>query len=251
MPFVLAQIRLGVKVLKPWYGFVIRDVATLTDVFAELSARKLDSEPPLAEELRSSPATCSAGRSKSDLVKVSPTSPVGEVVSCLGQYLDFCCSQEEEDTSAATGNEAKSCAFAMLMNSASSSCHLPKQWDGANKKAEMKNAVLKFLLENKLGWDQSSVESCGINFVGTLVDCLWYVDGNQETLAARSCPVPPMFQQFAGFNCPELRKKRKRDQSNLKASELGLLLISQHKDTKMLHDIKYKPFTILFELSVF
>ena len=34
MPFVLAQIRLGVKVLKPWYGFVIRDVATLTDVFA-------------------------------------------------------------------------------------------------------------------------------------------------------------------------------------------------------------------------
>ena len=65
MPFVLAQIRLGVKVLKPWYGFVIRDVATLTDVFAELSAGKLDSEPPLAEELRSSPATCSAGRSKS------------------------------------------------------------------------------------------------------------------------------------------------------------------------------------------
>ena len=61
MPFVLAQIRLGVKVLKPWYGFVIRDVATLTDVFAELSAGKLDNEPPLAEELRSSPATCSAG----------------------------------------------------------------------------------------------------------------------------------------------------------------------------------------------
>ena len=50
MPFVLAQIRLGVKVLTPWYGFVIRDVATLTDVFAELSAEKLDSEPPLAEE---------------------------------------------------------------------------------------------------------------------------------------------------------------------------------------------------------
>ena len=51
MPFVLAQIRLGVKVLKPWYGFVIRDVATLTDVFAELSAGKLDSETPLNAEL--------------------------------------------------------------------------------------------------------------------------------------------------------------------------------------------------------
>lgn len=49
---------------------------------------------------------------------------------------------------------------------------------------------------------------------------LWYVDGNFATLHERGCSVPSSLQQFQGYNQPELRKKRKRDESNLKSTEL-------------------------------
>ena len=55
----------------------------------------------------------------------------------------------------------------------------------------------------------------------TLAEVLWYVDGNFQTLHDRGCGIPEMFSPFQGYNKPELRKKRRRDEGNLKASELA------------------------------
>ena len=45
-------------------------------------------------------------------------------------------------------------------------------------------------------------------------------------MASRSLPVPALFRQFSGYNQPELRKKRKRDSTNLKEGELEALATS-------------------------
>ena len=57
----------------------------------------------------------------------------------------------------------------------------------------MNNSIIDFLEKNDLGWDRVSVELSGTNFVATLADCLWYLDGSHHTLAGRSCDVLEMF----------------------------------------------------------
>ena len=59
--------------------------------------------------------------------------------------------------------------------------------------------------------------SVGSTFVNSVCGCLWYIDGNFQSL---SSGVPECFHCFQGYNKPELCKKRKRDESNLKSTEL-------------------------------
>jgi hypothetical protein len=49
---------------------------------------------------------------------------------------------------------------------------------------------------------------------------LWYIDGHHASLASRSCPVPPFFSRFVGYNKPELSKHRKRSISNLSRDKI-------------------------------
>ena len=49
---------------------------------------------------------------------------------------------------------------------------------------------------------------------------MWGIDGHEDTLAARACGVPPMFQHFKGYNRPETTKHRKRGHNNLTYQDL-------------------------------
>ena len=68
-----------------------------------------------------------------------------------------------------------------------------------NKKLELKNDLIDFLEENKLGWTASSAQECGRLFVNTLADVLWYIDGNNNTLADQGHDVPALFKAFKGY----------------------------------------------------
>ena len=87
---------------------------------------------------------------------------------------------------------------------------------------DMKNDLLNFLEKNKLGWMASCAQQCGELFVSTLVDVLWYVDGNHQTLAIHGHGVPVLLicslQQEK--TCQKTGKKRKIDHTKLKAAEL-------------------------------
>ena len=118
----------------------------------------------------------------------------------------------------------------MLVSSRDKTTCLPAPFltDGqhGNRKADLKNDLLAFLRQNNLGWRADSVSECAPKLLNAVADALWYVDGNHDTLANRHLPIPAMFQQFAGYNQLEMRKKRKRDSSSLKEGAMDALSTS-------------------------
>ena len=84
-----------------------------------------------------------------------------------------------------------------------------------NQKEKLFNSVVDLLEEQKLLYSPAEAESSGQNLVKMLTDCLWHTDGHHDTLKKQSCPVPPIFGPFTGYNMPERSKHRKRTTSNL------------------------------------
>ena len=48
-----------------------------------------------------------------------------------------------------------------------------------------------------------------------ITDTLWYIDGQHDTLRSRACAVPADFNDFQGYNRPELTKHRRRLAENM------------------------------------
>ena len=74
---------------------------------------------------------------------------------------------------------------------------------------KLKNDMIDCLSENKLGWESAYSETNSCTFVNTLVEVIWYADGNFQTLHDHGCGIPEMFSHFQAYNKPELRKKEK------------------------------------------
>ena len=89
MVFVIVQIRSGATILKTWYGCSIPEGSSLTDVYTSFSSGQLDHGLPIPEEYQDSTVVVKVGKSRSDLIIVSIECSVAEVVSNLGQYMDF------------------------------------------------------------------------------------------------------------------------------------------------------------------
>jgi len=89
MVFVVVQIRSLCKVIKPWYGCVVPDQVTLVDLYHQYASGQLDSSTKVSAELVTSHISCSIGCNKRELTRVSPDVQVGDVVSTLGQFVDF------------------------------------------------------------------------------------------------------------------------------------------------------------------
>ena len=85
------------------------------------------------------------------------------------------------------------------------------------------NAVIDLLEEQKLSYSSAKAESSGQNLVKMLTDCLWYIDGHHDSLKKQSCPVPPIFGPFTGYNVPERSKHRKRTTTNLSSDILKVV----------------------------
>ena len=80
-----------------------------------------------------------------------------------------------------------------------------------NSKDKMYNDLLSFVKAKSLKWNSSEISSgIAARCLSTLRDALWYIDGIHDTLNERSCTVPAVFNQFTGYNKPEIHKHRKR-----------------------------------------
>ena len=62
---------------------------TLVDLYHQYASGQLDSSTEVSAELATSPISCSVGRNKRELTRVSPDVQIGDVVSTLGQFVDF------------------------------------------------------------------------------------------------------------------------------------------------------------------
>ena len=61
-----------------------------------------------------------------------------------------------------------------------------------------------FLLISKRQWRIGrKVDSWGLNFISILCNCLWTIEGHQDTMTAHFCPFPSMFESLCVYNLPE------------------------------------------------
>ncbi len=219
MVFVILQIRSGTTVLKAWYGCTVPDGASIADVYAGFSSGQLDKSLPIPEEYQASAIDVKVGKCRTDQIAVSLDSSITEVVSSLGQYMDFAVHGAIETMPL---SKPVRDASTVLMQS-SRSCHaLPQMWQVLlpNRKRDLKNDIIDFLERNKLGWSPTHAQHCGKLFVNMLAEVLWNIDGNHQTLHDRGHDVPALFRVFKGYNVPENHKKKKVYPGRLKAAEL-------------------------------
>lgn len=90
-----------------------------------------------------------------------------------------------------------------------------------NKQAQLRNDIIEWLHEQKVGWSSSESESLGVQFINTLSSALWEIDGNHHTLDSRGFGVPKDLANFQGYNKPELHKKRKIGADSLVESKVS------------------------------
>ena len=78
-------------------------------------------------------------------------------------------------------------------------------------KDKMYNDLLLFIKSKSLKWNSSEISSgTAAKCLSTLRDALWYIDEMSDTLNERSCTILAIFDQFTGYNKPEIHKHRKR-----------------------------------------
>ena len=158
--------------------------------------------------------TITVGTSPEQLkIEVDKSTPILTAVAAMGIYIDFDINQLMIET-----QEKKKNAFTVLMKN--TELRLPTKNIEKSSKIKMQNKLIDVLAEKKVGWTCDAVDTAGTNFLRQITDALWYIDGNHDTLAERSCHIPKLFSEFEGFNCPEAYKKRRRSVDSLKEKEL-------------------------------
>ncbi len=71
----------------------------------------------------------------------------------------------------------------------------------------------------KVGWKRCSASTTGVNFVGKLSRCLWYIDPHHNKFASRGMKIPRRFEMFQGYN--DYKKKKKKQEPRLSSTELS------------------------------
>ena len=161
------------------------------------------------------------GKNKLKLdVTVHPNEHVSDIVSCLGNYIQFVVEKVPVSDTIVGGKTTEKEVvnpFTRMMSAARSRRNLSSPYAvlKPNAKLDMKNDILKWLARNEIGWSKDACENKGRNFVDTLANVLWELDGHHNTLNDRGCGLPTMLQAFRGYRQPEKAKHRKRESSNL------------------------------------
>lgn len=146
---------------------------------------------------------------------------------CLGQYIEFLITEEaipndSSESSRQHSDTVSTNLFTLMMATQRNNKNLPPLFPQIkpNQKIQLKNDILNWLERNELGWSSDACEQQGNQFINTLTESLWNLDGHAETLNSRGCGIPAMFEGFTGYNIPDKSKHRKRSHTNLEYQKL-------------------------------
>ena len=167
------------------------------------------------------------GSSRNTLLDCTDASlALAPVVIQFGQYLKVLVTLQECDAPMSTDTaEVGPCVFDVMQQAMceQSRARTPPLIQECNGNDRLYNGVLENLKQRGLQWRPDEVESSGVNFVKSLTEVLWYIDGHHSTLSSRGFLIPPSFASFQGYNIPELSKHRKRTLSNMSRDALHAL----------------------------
>ena len=63
--------------------------------------------------------------------------------------------------------------FAMLMQASKNRDFIPQQQEVRNNKVYLRNDIIEYLRNNRVGWSNDDVGSIGSQFIDSLTECLW------------------------------------------------------------------------------
>ena len=176
------------------------------------------------------------GSKKDELYRCSASASVQDATGGERSFVEY---KVETGPTGDGGEQAREqrTVIDLLMQNAASQSNLPPRFERAKMTGilRLKNDIIAWLENNNVGWSVQNTKSLGLEFVNTLGDALWYVDGHHHTLHERGHGVPNLFKQFQGYNCPEKAKHRKRSHSSL-----SIELLDSH--SQMLFDLAGKCF---------
>ena len=163
------------------------------------------------------------GSSKDSLtLKANPDLAVNAVVLEFGKFMKIIV-RFSEDVRIDTSQHFN--AFDILKQSQLqlSRKRVPSCIEERNKKDKLYNSIIQYLEKEGLYWKSDEVISSGTNFVKSLCEILWYIDGHHSTISDRGYQIPACFKEFQGYNTPELSKHRKRSVNNMSAAVIESL----------------------------
>ena len=151
------------------------------------------------------------GKSKDSLDKIELSISLDRAIQLFGPFLRYHTCDRIQQLPPVRD------AFSVLMSNQRqlSLPSLPASLAVRTKKDQLYNDFLGVLREENALFPAAEVDSSGKNFVKTIVECLWYVDGHHEKLKKQSAPIPDYYTRFTGYNRPQLSKHRKQQSTNL------------------------------------
>ena len=138
---------------------------------------------------------------------------VEDAVKTLGPYIEF--EVDKIESLETLGTNAPSCAFALMMALEKDRSQLPEKLKATDNKRELKNKIHELLSANHVGWSRDMVSTLGAQFINTIGECMWYVDGHHTTLKERACGVPVELSHLSGYNCPEIHGHKRKTSLSL------------------------------------
>ncbi|KAI6657126.1 hypothetical protein LOD99_15912 [Oopsacas minuta] len=109
-----------------WYGCVIYDSYTLSDIYNEFSGGNFDCDAPISEEYLSASVVSFVCKTKTELPRVNSQCTLFEVVSVLGRYVEFIVSQHVYDNRETVRSRTDS--FTLLIKGAQEMLCVPEQF---------------------------------------------------------------------------------------------------------------------------
>ena len=67
------------------------------------------------------------------------------------------------------------------------------------KKEHLYNDVIECIEKLDVAWNRFEVDEAGKNFVLTLVEALWYIDGHHHVFEKQGCKLPDFVSSFVGY----------------------------------------------------
>lgn len=205
--------------LLPWQIISIHEPdETFSSLFGgRVKPRLLEKFPPeLIEGMELE--RCCVGEGRDTLDETELLLSVHEVTSMFGVYIKYFVTVREVENPVDPPRNA----FDVLMHASVSLSYpaVPSRISARNRKDDLYNAVIDLFEQKNLVVPHSDANLSGKCLVKALCNVLWYIDGQHETLSARSCHIPEVFSPFQNYNKPELSKHRKRERVNLSEVEL-------------------------------
>ena len=139
------------------------------------------------------------------IIRVSPELPLVPVIVQFGKYLKIIVVLED--------NEVE-----LISSKTRNKLHVGKYHHLLRSK--LHTHLLSYCEKQEVLWKPDEINTIGVNFLRSVCDVMWYIDGHHHVFTNRGCPIPDVFDQFQGFNTPHLSKHRKRTTSNMTCNEL-------------------------------